>query len=79
MLALLDRDIFNRTFSLSEFLSNHRHELIPAGLCLFQAAWDEMVTRTFRETLGTKFTITEKNIGPFQFKFLFFLKAVLSS
>lgn len=46
------RDIFNRTFSLSEFLSNHRHELIPAGLCFFQAAWDETVTRTFRETLG---------------------------
>lgn len=72
MLALLDRDIFNRTFSLSEFLSNHRHELIPAGLCFFQAAWDETVTQTFRETLGTKFMITEKNIRPFQFKFLFF-------
>lgn len=74
MLALLDRDIFNRTFSLSEFLSNHRHELIPAGLCFFQAAWDETVTQTCRETLGTKliFMITEKNIRPFQFKVLFF-------
>ena len=74
MLALLDRDIFNRTFSLSEFLSNHRHELIPAGLCFFQAAWDETVTRTFRETLGTKFMITEKTLDLFNSSFcvLFF-------
>lgn len=46
------RDIFNRNFSLAEFLSKYRQDLTPAGLCFFQAAWDKSVTQTFIEILG---------------------------
>ncbi|KAJ7337307.1 39S ribosomal protein L38, mitochondrial [Desmophyllum pertusum] len=46
------RDITSRTFSLSQFLSDHKEDLTPAGLCFFQATWDENVTQTFMEMLG---------------------------
>lgn len=48
----LNRDITSRTFSLPEFLAKHRKDLTPAGLCFFQATWDNSVTQTFMETLG---------------------------
>jgi len=46
------RDITSRTFSLAKFLSDHDNHLTPAGLCFFQATWDESVTQTFMEMLG---------------------------
>lgn len=46
------RDITSRTFSLPKFLAKHRKDLTPAGLCFFQATWDNSVTQTFMETLG---------------------------
>ena len=52
MPTLFNRDIFNRNFSLAEFLSEYRQDLTPAGLCFFQAAWDKSVTQTFIEILG---------------------------
>ena len=51
----LNRDITSRAFSLAKFLSDHNNHLTPAGLCFFQATWDESVTQTFMETLGTVF------------------------
>ena len=52
MFTSLDRDITSRTFSLAEFLSKHREDLTPAGLCFFQATWDNSVTQSFMEILG---------------------------
>ncbi|KAL9975622.1 hypothetical protein ACROYT_G012805 [Oculina patagonica] len=46
------RDITSRTFSLAKFISDHKDRLTPAGLCFFQATWDESVTQTFMEMLG---------------------------
>ena len=52
MFTSLNRDITSRTFSLDEFLSKHQEHLIPAGLCFFQASWDNSVTQSFEEVLG---------------------------
>ena len=55
IIIALNSDITSRTFSLAKFLSDHNNHLTPAGLCFFQATWDESVTQTFMEMLGTVF------------------------
>ena len=57
LITALNRDITSRTFSLAKFLSDHNHHLAPAGLCFFQATWDDSVTQTFMEMLGTVISI----------------------
>ena len=52
LLHLFNRDITSRSFSMAELLSKHSADLTPAGLCFFQASWDNSVTQTFLETLG---------------------------
>ncbi|XP_027035548.1 39S ribosomal protein L38, mitochondrial-like [Pocillopora damicornis] len=57
------RDISCRTFSTAKFISDHKNNLTPAGLCFFQATWDESVTQTYMEKLG----MTEPVFKPKEF------------
>ena len=50
--SIFNRDISCRTFSTAKFISDHKNNLTPAGLCFFQATWDESVTQTYMENLG---------------------------
>ena len=50
--SIFNRDISSRTFSTAKFISDHNNNLTPAGLCFFQATWDESVTQTYMENLG---------------------------
>ena len=50
--SIFNRDISCRTFSTAKFISDHKNNLTPAGLCFFQATWDESVTQTYMEKLG---------------------------
>lgn len=39
---------------MQEMLARHKDVFTPAGLSFFQAAWDETVTKTYKDIIGKK-------------------------